>query len=54
MILAIDDQDVDTPSDLMRALRRAEPGQELRLDIMRERRSQTLDVTMPENHLGQR
>lgn len=54
VILAIDDHDVDTPSDLMRALRRAEPGQELRLDIMRERRSRTLDVTMPENRLGQR
>ena len=42
------------PAELLRALRRAEPGQELRLDIMRERRSQTLDATMPENRLGQR
>ena len=54
VILAVDGEDVDTPADVLRALRRAEPGKELHLEIKRERRDKTLDVTMPENRLGQR
>jgi predicted metalloprotease with PDZ domain len=54
VILAVDGEAVDTPAELLRVLRRAEPGTELRLDIKRDRRSRTLDVTMPENRLGQR
>ena len=54
VILAVGGRDVDTPAELLRALRRVEPGTELRLEIKRELRSKTLDVTMPENRLGQR
>ena len=54
VILAVGGEEVDTPSELLRALRRAEPGQDVQLEIKRERRTRTLDVTMPENRLGQR
>jgi len=54
VILGIGDESVDTPSELMRALRRAEPGEPLEIRIKRERRDRTLDVTMPENRLGLR
>lgn len=54
VILAVDGQAVETPADLMRALRRADPGDPLKLEIKRERRTVTLEATMPENRLGQR
>lgn len=54
VILAVADESVDTPAELLRALRRAEPGQDLSLDIKRNRQDQTLRVTMPENRLGLR
>lgn len=54
VILAVGDESVDTPSELMRALRRAEPGEPLEIRIKRERRDRSLDVTMPENRLGLR
>jgi uncharacterized protein (DUF2249 family) len=54
VILAVDGDTVDSPAELLRALRHAEPGQDVALEIRRERQAQTLEVTMPENRLGLR
>jgi hypothetical protein len=52
VILSVEDTEVDAPSDLMRALREVEPGDEIRLAIKRERADETLNATVPENRLG--
>lgn len=54
VILSIDSTEVDSPSDLMRALRDIEPGNEIEIEIMRDRKDRTIAVVMPENRLGHR
>lgn len=52
VILAVADTDVNRPSDVLRALRDADPGSEVVLTIKRERRDRTLTATVPERRLG--
>lgn len=52
VVLDVNDSPVNSPSDLMRALREIEPGSDLELAIKRDRQDQTLKVLMPENRLG--
>ncbi len=52
VITAIGASEVKSPSDLLRALREAEPGQDIELSIKRDRRSRTLAAKVPENRLG--
>lgn len=49
VILKVADTDVNSPAEFMRALRSAEPGEELAMEIKRKRKGKTLKITMPEN-----
>ena len=52
VILAVGASEVNSPSDLVRALREIEPGESIDIEIKRERRNKTLNVVMPENRFG--
>jgi hypothetical protein len=52
VILRVGDSDVNSPADFMRALRGFEPGEELEVDIKRDRKDRTLKSVMPERQAG--
>ena len=52
VILKVGDTDVNSPSEFMRTLREFEEGQELQINIKRDRKDKTLETVMPENRLS--
>ena len=52
VIMKVGDTDVNSPSDFMRTLREFEEGQELHINIKRDRKDKTLKTIMPEERLS--
>lgn len=52
VILEVGETEVNSPAEFMRALREVEPGEEIALEIKRNRKSKTLKSMMPERKLG--
>ncbi len=52
VILQVGDTEVNSPAEFMRALRGFNSGDELVMDIKRNRKDRTLKATMPENRTG--
>jgi len=48
VILQVGDTEVNSPAEFMRALREFDSGEELNIDIKRERKNKSLKTTMPE------
>lgn len=52
VILEVAGAEVNTPAELIRALRNFEPGDEFEMQIKRERRDKTLKAVLPDSRLG--
>jgi C-terminal processing protease CtpA/Prc len=52
VILQVGDTEVNSPAEFMRALREIESGEELTIDIKRNRKDKTLKTTMPEKQFS--
>ena len=52
VILDVGGKEVERPSDVMRALRDWEPGASIQINIMRDRKDETLEVVLEERMLG--
>lgn len=52
VILSVDGRPVSSQVQLMRVLRSYDPGEDVKLDIMRQKHRTTLSVKIPERHAG--
>ena len=52
MILSIDGREPTSPAHALRIVRSYEPGETMSIEIMRDKRRQTLSVTVPERERG--